>query len=148
MIRWFLALRHWALSPQLIIIISKFCCPVGKAEVIFVNKAYWMCNVSLEMGSKKFWLKDETFRQQLSSGLVGSAISAAKHLIGAEYCSFEHAGGLSFLSLYLSYSVVRNPNRFESDWGRKVLSSDDPSTVTQSLTGPNQCLSLVLSRAF
>ena len=53
-----------------------------------------------------------------------------------------------FLSLYMSYDEVRNPNRFESDWGRQVLSSDDPTTVTQSLTGPNQCLSKVFGRAF
>ena len=37
----------------------------------------------------------------------------------------------------MSYNAVRYPNRFDSDWGRKLLSFDDPTTFTQSPTDPS-----------
>ena len=89
-----------------------------------------------------------SFCHRLSHSPVGSAIPAAKTSCWRRVLLFRACRRSQFPEPLLSYNVVRNPNIFESGWGRNVPSSDDPSTVTQSLIGPNQCLSLVLDRAF
>ena len=70
--------------------------------------------------------------------------TCSQHILLVQSTVFRACRRSQFPKPLYVLQCCKNPNRFEYDWGRKVLSSDDPSTVTQSPTVPIQCLSRLL----